>query len=80
MLPRSGLRDPQGLERLGSNINPVLFSSYTNFFGKAAGSSSGRTHASGACYLGSNPSPAALPEIFSKNKYEKFRLYPRMRR
>ena len=27
---------------------------------KAAGSSNGRTHASGAWYLGSSPSPAAL--------------------
>ena len=27
-----------------------------------AGSSNGRTHASGACYLGSNPSPAAMKE------------------
>ena len=28
--------------------------------GNAAGSSNGRTHASGAWYLGSSPSPAAL--------------------
>ena len=32
------------------------------FLGKAAGSSNGRTHASGAWYLGSSPSPAALPK------------------
>ena len=42
---------------------------------KAAGSSKGRTQAFGACYDGSNPSPAAL--VASKNKHK---FLPRQRR
>ena len=34
---------------------------FKKLIGKTAGSSNGRTHPSGGWYLGSNPSPAALP-------------------
>ncbi len=37
------------------------------FLDKAAGSSNGRTHPSGGCYLGSSPSPAALSK--KKDKF-----------
>ena len=40
---------------------------FKKLLSKAAGSSNGRTHASEACYLGSNPSPAALER--SRHKF-----------
>ena len=59
---------PSHGEYLGTPAHQsVLFTTpiIMQFVRSAAGSSNGRTHPSGGCYLGSSPSPAAL----SANKF-----------